>query len=310
MDNIVQKCYSRNMEKINKKEDKKRDGFKGEWMYVLPTESFQEYVHHPQVKRLYLTDVGFFPHADRHFRERKEGIEEYIYIYCMEGEGTIELLDEAEYVLHEGEAFCIPAFCGHRYFANKENPWSILWVHFKGEDSKYYPLEERRIIRFGSKSATNRMMSHFELLLQVLKGNYTLGNFIYIAQILGMILAETYYRERNTNQSGQNQHVTTVIKYMYRHIEENLTLEQIAEEFDLSKSYLNQIFRKYAQRTPMEFFIHLKMQEACKLLRSTNLYIYEVGQYLGYQDQYYFSRVFRKVIGVSPREYKDGSYTG
>lgn len=273
-------------------------------MYVLPTESFQEYVHHPQVKRLYLTDVGFFPHAARHYRERKEGIEEYIYLYCMDGEGTVELFDGQSYTMHANEAFCIPALCGHRYYANRENPWSILWVHFKGEDCAFYPLEERRIIRFLSKNAENRMISHFELLLQVLRGNYTLGNFIYITQILGLILSETYYREKQCGTKEQDQHVTTVIRFLFQHLQDTLTLEEIAREFDFSKSYLNQIFRKYTQRAPMEFFTHLKMQEACKLLRSTNLYIYEVGQYLGYADPYYFSRIFRKVVGVSPKEYR------
>ena len=72
-------------------QDWKRDGFRGEKMIVLPTESFQDYVEHPLVRRLYLTDVGIFPRAEYHFRERKDGIEEYIYIYCMEGSGTIEV---------------------------------------------------------------------------------------------------------------------------------------------------------------------------------------------------------------------------
>ena len=67
----------------------KSDGFKGEQMIVLPTESFQDYVEHPQVRRLYLTDVGFFPRAEHHYRERKEGIEEYIFMYCTEGSGII-----------------------------------------------------------------------------------------------------------------------------------------------------------------------------------------------------------------------------
>lgn len=72
-------------------QDWKRDGFRGEKMIVLPTESFQDYVEHPLVRRLYLTDVGIFPRAEYHFRKRKDGIEEYIYIYCMEGSGTIEV---------------------------------------------------------------------------------------------------------------------------------------------------------------------------------------------------------------------------
>ena len=54
-------------------QDWKRDGFRGEKMIVLPTESFQDYVEHPLVRRLYLTDVGIFPRAEYHFRERKDG---------------------------------------------------------------------------------------------------------------------------------------------------------------------------------------------------------------------------------------------
>ena len=83
----------------------KRDGFKGEQMIVPPIESFQNYIEHPLVQRMYLTDVGYFPNAACHFRERKEGIEENILIYCSEGKGHI-FIGSQEYVLHE-----IPRSC-------------------------------------------------------------------------------------------------------------------------------------------------------------------------------------------------------
>lgn len=276
-------------------------------MIVLPTEVFQDYAEHPLVRRLFLTDVGFFPRAEHHYRERKEGIEEYIFLYCTEGEGIIHVKGK-EFVLRANEAFCIPKNCGHRYYADKENPWSILWVHFKGEDTGYYPLEECRIIKFKSQNATNRMLFLFELLFRVLDGNYTLGNFIYISQVLSLILAETYDREKRNSTLEQNRHVTNVVRYMYKHLREDLTLDRIAAEFELSKSYLNAIFRKHTQHAPMDFYINLKMKEACKLLRSTELYIYEVAQNLGYKDQYYFSRIFKKVVGISPREYKESEF--
>lgn len=276
-------------------------------MIVLPTEAFQDYVKHPQVRRLYLTDVGYFPCARHHYRERKDGIEEYILIYCAEGNGMIHV-DGIQYELHENEAFCIPRFKGHSYYAVEDNPWSILWVHFKGEDTKYFPLEECRIVHFVFDNSTNRMMFLFELLFRVLEGNYTLGNFIYISQVLALILAETYDREKQDTTLMQNKYVTAIIRYMYKHIQENLTLEQIIKEFDLSKSYLNTIFQKYTQHAPMDFYINLKMKEACKLIRATDLYIYEVAQKLGYQDQYYFSRIFKKVVGISPKEYKNSDY--
>lgn len=276
-------------------------------MIVLPTEAFQEYVEHPQVRRLYLTDVGFFPKAQSHYRERKDGIEAYILIYCVEGSGCV-CVEGRTYQLHANEAFCIPRYKGHRYWACEEDPWSILWVHFQGEDTPYYPLEEQKIILFASINARNRMMFLFELLFRVLEGNYTLGNFIYISQVLSLLLAEIYHREKKNSTKEQNRHITKVIRYMYRNICRTLTLEQISQEFNLSKSYLNAIFQRYTRHSPMDFFIDLKMKEACKLLRSSQLHIYEVAQELGYADPYYFSRLFKKVVGISPREYQNSEY--
>ena len=138
-----------------------------------------------------------------------------------------------------------------------------------------------------------------------MEGNYTLGNFIYISQVLSLILAETYNREKKDSVPEQNRHVTAGVRYMYRHLDENLSLGALSEEFELSKSYLNLIFQKATGHTPMDFFQELKMKEACKLLRSTELYIYQIGQHLGYQDPYYFSRIYRKVVGVSPTEYQE-----
>lgn len=277
-------------------------------MIVLPTEAFQDSVEHPQVRRLYLTDVGYFPRAAHHYRERKEGIEEYIFFYCMEGSGILQINGQKDIILHENEALCIPRYRGHRYFAREDDPWSILWVHFKGDDTALYPLEDCQVIHFASDHATDRMMFLFEQLFRVLEGNYTLGNFIYISQVLSLILAETYYREKPHSTQVQNKLVTNVVRYMYKHLDSNLTLEALAREFDLSKSYLCAIFQEYTQHSPMDFYIRLKMKEACKLLRQSNTYIYEVGQRLGYSDPYYFSRIFKKIIGVSPKEYKSSIY--
>lgn len=278
-------------------------------MIVLPTESFQEYAEHPQVRRLYLTDVGYFPHARYHHRERKEGIEEYIFIFCMEGSGTI-IVKDRKYTLRENQAFCIPCFQGHSYYAHDEDPWSILWVHFKGEDTRYFPLNKCQVRSFSSQDTADRMHFLFVSLFQALDDNYTLGNFIYLSQTLSLILAEAYDREQGQSVLEQNKHVTDVVRYMYRHLEENLTLEQIGEEFSLSRSYLNAIFQKHTQHSPMDFFIHLKMKKSCRLLRTTDLPVYEVAQKMGYADPYYFSRIFKKIVGISPRQYRksDGFY--
>lgn len=238
---------------------------------------------------------------------REDGADQYILIYCTEGKGIIEVEDQI-YRLEKSDAFCIPRNVRHKYYADEKEPWSILWVHFKGDNTNYFPLEERKIVHINSRHSDNRMMVLFNLLFRVLERNYTIGNFIYISQVLSLILSEIYFREKVDESSVQDRHVTMVIRYMYQHLRENLTLEEISEEVQLSKSYLNAVFKAQTGKSPVEFFIHLKMQEACKLLKATDYYIYEVSSELGYTDQYYFSRIFKKVVGVSPKDYKNGDY--
>lgn len=288
-------------------ETRKQDGFKDEQYFVIPTESFENYARHPLVRALYLTDIGFFPKARHHYREREEGTQEYILLYCVEGEGCIQV-ENRKYCLHGQEVFCIPRNKRHKYYASEVKPWSIFWVHFKGENTVHYPLEECQVVSLGSKHAENRIITLFDVLFRVLGCNYTLGNFIYISQVLSLILAEIYFREKVDEASKQNRHITATVRYMYKHLDENLSLEDLSRELELSKSYLNAVFKKYANRAPIDFFINLKMQEACKLLKSTDMYILEIAQSLGYDDPYYFSRIFKKMIGVSPREYRNGIY--
>ncbi|CUX37824.1 helix-turn-helix domain-containing protein [Clostridium sp. C105KSO13] len=285
----------------------KSDGFKDERYIIIPTESFADYAGHPLVRILYPTDVGFFPKARAHYREREEGADQYILIYCADGKGIIEV-DGKTYSIKKAEAFCIPRGKRHKYYADNQDPWSILWVHFKGENTKYFPLDECRTVQINSKYSENRMAVFFNLIFRVLERNYTMGNFIYLSQVLSLLLAEVYYREKVDESSAQDKHVTMVIRFMYKNLTKQLTLEEISREVDLSKSYLNSIFKEQTGRSPVDFFLHLKMQEACKLLQSTDMYIYEVSTKMGYTDPYYFSRIFKKVVGVSPKEYKKGDY--
>ena len=67
----------------------KAEGFRDETYLIVPTESFTEYMAHPLIRAAYLTDVGFFPRAREHYREREEGADQYILIYCTEGKGII-----------------------------------------------------------------------------------------------------------------------------------------------------------------------------------------------------------------------------
>ncbi len=281
----------------------KQEGFEHEKIIIVPDDFFSSCSDHPLVKPLFVTDIGFFPSAQHHHRERNNGIGENILIYCLSGAGTIRIPGQL-IKLNAGEVFCIPAGTGHTYSADKNNPWSILWVHFKGESCSLYPLHEKRAVPLGSAGKSNTLQYFFTLLIDTLEHGFTIGNFIYSSQLMTVILSEVYLKDEKSDIDKQNRKLTKVIRYMISHLDRELTLDELSSEMHLSKSYLNSIFRKHTSRSPMDYWIHLKMQQACKDLKMTDMLIYEVSQKLGYKDPCYFSRLFKKVTGVSPREYQ------
>jgi len=91
---------------------------------------------------------------------------------------------------------------------------------------------------------------------------------------------------------------------MKKHLDATLTVNQMATYAGLSPTHFSRLFSREAGFPPMEYFIHLKIQRACRLLTLTPLRIKEISTRLGYTDQYYFSRIFHKVMGVSPAAYR------
>ncbi|MDO4324611.1 MAG: AraC family transcriptional regulator [bacterium] len=97
--------------------------------------------------------------------------------------------------------------------------------------------------------------------------------------------------------------VSNVQKYINSHIEERLTLNEVAAVFGLSPNYLSSLFRKNCNIGFSEYITQKKISRAKSMLLEQDLKIYEVADQLGFESAFYFSKVFKKVEGISPREY-------
>ncbi|MBO5337372.1 MAG: response regulator [Lachnospiraceae bacterium] len=113
---------------------------------------------------------------------------------------------------------------------------------------------------------------------------------------------------RNRRKDYKNHIVTNVKKYIHEHIREHLSLNEVAAVFGISPSYLSQLFSKYNETGFSEYINISKINEAKRLLDEENLKVYEVAEMLGFESAFYFSKVFKKVEGVSPTEYMNGKY--
>lgn len=90
------------------------------------------------------------------------------------------------------------------------------------------------------------------------------------------------------------------------YMQEDLSLQEIADKFDISPSYLVRLMKQELGKTFVEYLTDIRMENAKKMLKeeNINIKIYQVAQLVGYGSQHYFSRVFKKEVGVTPLEYK------
>ena len=105
------------------------------------------------------------------------------------------------------------------------------------------------------------------------------------------------------NKDYKNHIVINVKKYINDHMEEKLTLNKVSEVFNISPNYLSVLFSKYNNLGFTDYINQSKVDAAKKMMAEGDLKVYEISDILGFESAFYFSRVFKKVTGISPRDY-------
>jgi AraC-like DNA-binding protein len=105
-------------------------------------------------------------------------------------------------------------------------------------------------------------------------------------------------------RSGAAQRVEASVRYMMQHLNQPMRVSHLSAMAGLSESSFFALFKRATGRTPLDFFIRARMKRAAELLATTTLQVKEAAALLGYEDQFYFSRLFKSVHGIPPREYR------
>lgn len=288
---------------------KRRDGFDGEKLISVPPKIWKDYLKkHPALFNIFIAHMGYFPKASAHFREWKKGCEDNIFIYCITGKGYC-VVNGKKYEVRPNQYILLPANneC-IKYWADEENPWTIYWIHFTGGiiDSFNTSLNINVFkgpvqVPFNSKT-----LELWNSIYNCLEMGYSMENLCNANFCLYHFLASFFFPDKNikSEQSSGVDIINSTIIDMKNNIHKKLIVEDMASLHNLSSSHFSSLFRKATGMPPIDYFIHLKMQRACQLLYVNNAKIKEVAMDLGYEDPYYFSRLFKKYMGSSPEQYK------
>lgn len=291
-----------------------KHGFSGQRLIVYPFYIIEQALSNPLVSDLVVHSMGYFPKAENHYIDRPMGCGEYLLIYCTKGEGWF-VLDGKKHIVPENHFFILPAEQPHQYGSSAHNPWYIYWAHFKGSKAKVISdkLQGANRIGMDDNSRIQDRIAFFDELLNVLESetdeatvNYVNLSFNHL--ISSFLYVQTYRDGKYSRNKAENTFfISLATHFMNENLENKLTLNELASHFGYSESYLYRLFYKETKYAPMNYFLHLKIERACQLLRNTNMKINQVALKLGFEDPYYFSRIFKKIIGMSPKDYRNSS---
>ena len=259
----------------------------------------------PLARDCYPSALGYYPQASGHGMGRDRH-DDNLLIFCVDGAGYLETEKQNQRIA-AGDLLLIPANTPHYYEASRENPWTIYWCHFSGEQAQDYVslisgAQQKLVLPTSNRL---KLIRDFQSLLTVRETGYRELPFIHAANQLKQMLSHIALQNRSAQHNTQTGfNLQDIEDIMRANLDKALTLDELAAECKLSKYHFSAKYKDATGYSPIKHFLHMKIEAACQLLDTTDLRISAVSAAVGYEDPLYFSRLFRKVTGTSPKDYR------
>ena len=285
-----------------------REGFPHQRLVVIPANVHDRCHHLPMLGQLHVTHIGAFPSAEHHYVERETGVPQAILIYCLEGRGFLEL-DHSTFPIEQGHVAIIPPDTPHIYYADTKEPWSIFWVLFDGKQTllalQSLGVDARKPLLYVPD--VPMMRQAFEDVYACLNYHYSDAGLLSMTSELMRLLSKIKLHHSNPHREQQavEDRILGTIEFMEQHLDMSVSLDTLAAYAGQSVSHYSKLFKYRTSQSPMACFLQLKIRKACELLDQTNQSVKVIAEELGYDDPYYFSRLFKKIQGCSPTHYRD-----
>ena len=249
-------------------------------------------------------------HPAHHYFNWDNGrvLDEYQVIYIAKGEGIFESSGIRKKEVTEGTVLILFPGEWHRFKPNMATGWNEYWVGFKGEvmenlvKGNFFNrkdpvlevgLREEVIILYAEIiEHTKREKTGYQPLIA--------GAVLHLLGCIHSLIKQKLFENENMVEETVNK-----ARVLLRtKIDEDITMEQIAEELQVGYAWFRKMFKLYTGIAPRQYFIQLKIEKAKMLLRNPLSSIKEVSYELNFDSPFYFSKLFKEKVGLSPEEYK------
>ncbi|MDR0452095.1 MAG: helix-turn-helix domain-containing protein [Treponema sp.] len=245
------------------------------------------------------------------FRSVAEGrvLPEFQMVYITEGRGVFKS-EGKTWAVEPGSMMLVLPGIKHLYKPDFETGWHEYWVGFNG--GYFTRLLERGILSrekvFFNTGLHDNILAIFNQIFDEIRAQRPLYQFKACAGILSLV-SEILAHDRRRDQPGYYQKIADKAKYfMEKNIFGAINITAISDQIGVSASRLNEIFKTHTGMTPYQYYIHIKINKASIILEEEDIPIQTVALQLGFDDPYYFSRLFKNKTGVAPSKWRKFVY--
>lgn len=237
----------------------------------------------------------------------------YLFHYVISGTGTL-MADDSKgntktYSVKSMQGFMI--FPGQitTYIADKELPWEYVWVEFDGLRAKSIVESagltmDTPIYHAQSKSLREDMMNEMLYMTQNRESSpFHLIGHLYL--FLDYMMRSSAGTNIQKGSQLRDFYIHEALNFMEHNFQNDISVEDVAAVCGLNRSYFGKIFKQAVGKSPQEFLLSYRMAKAAELLKLTQLSIGDISQAVGYDNQLHFSRAFKNIYGISPREWRN-----
>lgn len=234
----------------------------------------------------------------------RKNFDYYAIEFIANGNCKLKLCGQ-EFEVSSGCCFVYGPKSEHKIEALGKSPIKKYFVDFDGLDAlakmKEFSLNEGVMFYLGNQRWVQDIFDQF-----VESGELHRHEATSLVEQLLKLLFVRLLIDRQTPgimQSFSNETFTNCWRYIQEHYLETNSIEEVAYACSVNKVYVARLFKRYAKETPFKLLTRLKIKHAAQIILKHNLPVKQVGAMVGYDDPYHFSRVFKKVMGISPKNY-------
>lgn len=237
----------------------------------------------------------------------------YLFHYVLSGTGVL-MADNAKketqiYHIKSGQGFLIFPGQVTTYIADSNLPWEYAWIEFDGlrvkEAVEQTDLSLNQPVYHSRTKELRELMMHEMLYIAQNsdKSPFHLIGHLYL--FFDYLIQSTKSTSLKHTSKMSDFYIKEAISFIEQNFQNNITIEDIASVCGINRSYFGKIFHNAVGKSPQEFLMNYRMIKARELLKLTSLSISDIGSAVGYENQLHFSRAFKTIYGVSPRNWRN-----